>query len=77
MSFRIIATSDNHLGRYQSRMPTRVMEERRKRLRQALGQVIEYAIEEQAHLLVLAGDVFDTPNPRIRIGFTLPDGCET
>lgn len=64
MSFRVIATSDNHLGHHRSRMPTRIMEERRKRLRQALGQVIEYAIEEQAHLLVLAGDVFDTPNPR-------------
>ncbi len=64
MSFRIVATSDNHLGHYQPHMPTRVMEERRKRLRQALGQAIDYAIEEQAHLLVLAGDVFDTPNPR-------------
>lgn len=64
MSFRIIATSDNHLGRYQSHMSTHILEERRKRLRQALGRVIDYAIEEQAHLLVLAGDVFDTPNPR-------------
>jgi exonuclease SbcD len=64
MSFRIIATSDNHLGRYQSHMSTHILEERRKRLRQALGRVIDYAIEEQVHLLVLAGDVFDTPNPR-------------
>ncbi len=64
MSIRIVATSDNHLGRYYARMPVRTLDERRSRLRHALGQVIDYAIENHAHLLVLAGDVFDTPNPR-------------
>jgi len=64
MSVRIVATSDNHLGRYYARMPVRTLDERRYRLRHALGQVIDYAIENRAHLLVLAGDVFDTPNPR-------------
>jgi len=64
MSLRIVATADNHLGRYYARMPARTLDERRSRLRHALGKVIDYAIENHAHLLVLAGDVFDTPNPR-------------
>jgi exonuclease SbcD len=64
MSVRIVATSDSHLGRYYARMPVRTLDERRYRLRHALGQVIDYAVENRAHLLVLAGDVFDTPNPR-------------
>lgn len=63
MSLRIIATADNHLGHYYARMPARTLDERRYRLRHALGQVIDYAIENRAHLLVLVGDVFDTPNP--------------
>ena len=64
MSVRIVATADNHLGRYYARMPVRTLEERRHRLRNTLGQVIDYAIANNAHLLVLAGDVFDTSNPR-------------
>lgn len=64
MSLHIVATADNHLGRYYARMPVRTLDERRYRLRRAFGQVINYAIENHAHLLVLAGDVFDTPNPR-------------
>ena len=64
MSLRIVATADNHLGRYYARMPVRTLDERRYRLRRAFGQVIDYAVENHAHLLVLAGDVFDTPNPR-------------
>ncbi len=64
MSVCIVATGDNHLGRYYARMPVRTLDERRRWLRHALGQVIDYAIQKHAHLLVLAGDVFDTPNPR-------------
>jgi exonuclease SbcD len=64
MSIRIVATSDNHLGRYYARMPVMTLDKRRWRLRHAFGQVIDYAIANHAHLLVLAGDVFDTPNPR-------------
>lgn len=64
MSLHIVATADNHLGRYYARMPVRALDERRYHLRHTLGNVIDYAIENHAHLLVLAGDVFDTPNPR-------------
>lgn len=63
MSFRIVATSDSHLGRYYARMPVRILAERRRHLRQALGRVVDHAVASQADLFILAGDVFDSPNP--------------
>lgn len=64
MTLRIIATADNHLGRYSARMPVRTLDERRRRIRRAFGQAVDRAIESRAHLLLLAGDLFDAPNPR-------------
>jgi len=61
---RIVATADNHLGRYYARMPFHTLEERRRRLRQALREVFQYARQIQADLVILGGDLFDTPNPR-------------
>ncbi len=63
MSFRIVATSDCHLGRYYARMPVRILAKRRRYLRQALGRVIDHAITSKADLFILAGDVFDSPSP--------------
>jgi len=64
MTLKIVATADNHLGRHYARMPIRVLDARRRRIRRALGQVFEYTKENRADLLLLAGDLFDTPNPR-------------
>jgi exonuclease SbcD len=64
MKVRIVATADNHLGRYYPRMPIGVLDERRRRIRHALGHVFAYAKENSADLLLLAGDLFDSPNPR-------------
>ncbi len=64
MPLRIVATGDNHLGHYVARLPARPLERRRARLRAALGEVCAAAIRREAHLLILAGDVFDTPTPR-------------
>src|SRR5438552_1285499 len=64
MNTRIIATADNHLGQYVARLPARTLEIRRDCLRRALGLVFEAAIEREAHLLILGGDVFDSPAPR-------------
>lgn len=64
MSLRIVATADNHLGRHVARLAPRILEERRQRLRRAFGRTIDAAIDREAHLVVLAGDLFDTPAPR-------------
>ena len=64
MTLRIITTADNHLGRYYARMPIRTLDERRRRIRQAFGKALDHALGTRAHLLLLAGDLFDNPNPR-------------
>jgi predicted phosphodiesterase len=61
---RIVATSDNHLGQYVARLPPRTLEQRRERLRHAFGEVVDAAIQDEAQLLILAGDLFDSPTPR-------------
>src|SRR5579859_542444 len=64
MSLRIVATADNHLGRYVAKYTPRTLERRRQRLREAFGRVVDAALEREADLVILAGDVFDTPAPR-------------
>ena len=64
MTIRIVATGDNHLGQYVARLPSRALDQRRERLRHAFGCVVDAAIERRAQLLILAGDIFDTPAPR-------------
>ena len=61
---RVVLTADNHLGRYYAKMSPSVLAERRKRLRRAFEQVVEFACAQQAHLFLIAGDLFDSPNPR-------------
>ena len=61
---RVVLTADNHLGRYYAKMSPSVLAERRRRLRQAFEQVVEFACAQQAHLFLIAGDLFDSPNPR-------------
>jgi len=61
---RVVLTADNHLGRYYAKMSPFVLAERRKRIRRAFEQVVEFACSQQAHLFLIAGDLFDSPNPR-------------
>jgi exonuclease SbcD len=61
---RVVLTADNHLGRYYAKMSPSVLAERRKRLRGAFEQVVQFACEQPAHLFLIAGDLFDSPNPR-------------
>lgn len=61
---RIVATADNHLGRYYDRMPPARLEERRRYLRRGLSAAVDLALERQVHLFLQLGDLFDTPEPR-------------
>lgn len=61
---RVVLTADNHLGRYYAKMPPSILAERRKRLRQAFEQVVRFSFAQQVHLFLIAGDLFDSPNPR-------------
>jgi DNA repair exonuclease SbcCD nuclease subunit len=45
-------------------MPPAILSERRRRLRQAFEQAVQFACEQRAHLFLIAGDLFDNPNPR-------------
>src|SRR5512133_14883 len=40
------------------------LEERRARLRRGFAGAVEYALEQRAHMFLLVGDLFDTPEPR-------------
>lgn len=61
---RIIVTSDNHLNAYYAKMTPRQLEVRRKRIRDGWQQVVDYAVETRADVLLQAGDLFDMPDPR-------------
>ncbi len=61
---RVVLTADNHLGRYYAKMSPSVLAERRKRLRRAFDRIVQFACAQQAHLFLIAGDLFDSPNPR-------------
>lgn len=61
---RVVLTSDNHLGRYYAKMSPSLLAGRRKRLRRAFEEVVEFACQNDTDLFLIAGDLFDTPNPR-------------
>ena len=64
MPVRIVFASDSHLNKHYGRMTPDQLATRRARLRAALGQTVDFAIDERAHLYVHGGDLFDGPNPR-------------
>jgi len=61
---KIVATADNHLGRYYDRMLPSRLEERRKYLRRGFHAAVEHALTHGAHLFLQIGDLFDSPDPR-------------
>ncbi len=60
---RIVCTSDNHLGRYYAKMNFRQLNERRKILRAAFEQVVNFAIRQRAHFFLHCGVLFDREAP--------------
>jgi DNA repair exonuclease SbcCD nuclease subunit len=60
---RIVCTADNHLGRYYGKMNMRQLAERRKRLREAFAQAVDFAVAKHAHLFLQCGDLFDREAP--------------
>ena len=61
---RVVLTADNYLSAYTPRLSPAKLSERRKRLGKAFEQVVDYAIESDAHLFLHAGDLFDSIDPR-------------
>jgi DNA repair exonuclease SbcCD nuclease subunit len=61
---RIVATADNHLGRYYARLSVPALETRRRYLRRAFEQACQYALDRQADLFLIGGDLFDITAPR-------------
>lgn len=59
-----VLTGDNHLGTNYARFRPEQLEERRTRLREAFGEVVNAAIEKQVDLFLHTGDLFDRPDPR-------------
>ncbi len=63
MTIRLICTADNHLGRYYGKMNVKQLAERRRRLRNAFAQAVDFAIAKRAHLFLQCGDLFDREAP--------------
>lgn len=61
---RIVLTSDNHLNAWYAKMAPRVLRERRRRIREAWRETVNFALERECHLFLVAGDMFDMPDPR-------------
>src|SRR5579859_3736453 len=61
---RAVLTADNHLSAYTPRLSPAKLVERRKRLGTAFRQVIDFALKNDVHLFLHAGDLFDSIDPR-------------
>ncbi|MCW3052308.1 MAG: putative nuclease SbcD, partial [Chthonomonadales bacterium] len=59
-----IVTSDNHLGAYYARFRPERLGQRRRRLQEGFGRVVDAALERRVDLFLHAGDLFDRPDPR-------------
>lgn len=60
---RIVFTADNHLNRYYAKMTRDQLRERRRRIRQAFKETVDFAIKQGAHFYLHGGDLFDNPDP--------------
>ena len=60
---RLVCTSDNHLGRYYAKMNFKQLNDRRRILREAFAQVVNFAIRQRAHFFLHCGDLFDREAP--------------
>jgi exonuclease SbcD len=60
---RIVVTADNHLNRYYAKMTREQLRERRRRIRLAWRETVEFAIRNRAHFYLHCGDLFDSSDP--------------
>ena len=56
-------TADLHLSRPFGFLPPQLAEERRRDQRRALTRIADLAIEREVALVLIAGDLFDSPDP--------------
>lgn len=59
---KVLCTADIHIGRRASRLASRVDDERRFTAANAWIDIVDYAIDQEISLLLLAGDVVDQEN---------------
>ncbi|MHB0912030.1 MAG: metallophosphoesterase family protein [Armatimonadota bacterium] len=60
---RFLHTADLHLGRPFGFLPPQLAEERRRDQRRALTRICDLALERDVDLVIVAGDLFDAPDP--------------
>ncbi len=60
---KIIHCADVHLGSALSSLPKDVAAQRKIDVQTNFARMVEYAKSEKISLILLSGDVFDTPNP--------------
>jgi exonuclease SbcD len=60
---RIVFTSDNHLNRYYAKMNREQLRERRRRIRRAWQESVNFALQQRADFYLHGGDLFDNPDP--------------
>jgi len=60
---RIVFTSDNHLNRYYAKMTRDQLRARRRRIREAFKETVDFALQNNAHFYLHGGDLFDNPDP--------------
>ncbi len=61
---RIVFTADNHLNHFYAKMTPEQLARRRRRLREAWAETVDFAIKEGVDFYLHGGDLFDSPNPR-------------
>jgi DNA repair exonuclease SbcCD nuclease subunit len=61
---RVVVTADNHLNRFYDRMSPQKLSQRRGYLRAGFKAAVDHALAWPAHLFLIAGDLFDQPDPR-------------
>lgn len=60
---RLVVTADNHLNRYYAKMSREQLRARRRHIRQAWRETVDFAIKSRAHFYLQCGDLFDSPDP--------------
>lgn len=59
-----VVTADNHLGTYYDRLRPDRLHQRRERLQAGFRRTVDLALDRKAQLFLIAGDLFDRPDPR-------------
>ncbi|HEY3297274.1 MAG TPA: DNA repair exonuclease [Armatimonadota bacterium] len=60
---RFLHTADIHLSRPFGFLPPQLAEERRHDQRKTLTRIVDLALEREVDLVLIAGDLFDSPDP--------------